>query len=39
VREIQAPAAETPWLAEFSESLRRADLAPATVQGYLRGCS
>jgi len=30
------PAAEPPWLAEFRESLRCADLAPATVQGYLK---
>ena len=36
MREIQAPAAEPPWLAEFRDTLRRADLAPATVQGYLK---
>jgi hypothetical protein len=36
VREIQKPAAEPPWLAEFRESLRCADLAPATVQRYLK---
>jgi site-specific recombinase XerD len=36
MREIQASAAEPPWLAEFRDTLRRADLAPATVQGYLK---
>ena len=36
MREIQASAAEPPWLGEFRDTLRRADLAPATVQGYLK---
>lgn len=36
MRETQTPAAEPPWLAEFRDALRRADLAPATVDGYLK---
>jgi hypothetical protein len=38
VREIPAAAApaDPPWLAHFRASLERADLAPATVLGYLK---
>lgn len=38
LREIPLPAANAdhPWLADFQASLERADLAPATVAGYLK---
>jgi integrase/recombinase XerC len=38
LREIPAAAAtaDPPWLADFRASLERADLAPATVLGYLK---
>ena len=38
LREIpmRAANADHPWLADFQASLQRADLAPATVAGYLK---